>query len=289
MKSILFILIPFLVSQTFASRDATGYGFLKIPMGPKSVSLGKAFVSLANDPSATFWNPAGLGFMTRKQFQISHAKSVDDMFNDFGAVVIPTNYGSVGVNFLYSSSGTIPTYSDSGRSGEISAYDTYATVSYSMRVSQKFSYGISARVFCEKIDSYSGYGGTLDLGMLVHNLVFDGLNMGLSLKDWGPDAEFNETRITLPLRAQGGLSYVHRYFTAVAELNLEKQRCPTGHFGMEIPIANILFLRGGYSTNKWFDFGGGFIFKMITVDGAFSPSSDLGLLFSLAATVTLSK
>src|SRR5439155_18087839 len=47
--------------------------FLKIGVGARAVGLGESFVAVANDPSAIFWNPAGLASLQKEELLFSHA------------------------------------------------------------------------------------------------------------------------------------------------------------------------------------------------------------------------
>ena len=49
-------------------RAGTASGtFLKIAIGARATGLGESFVAVANDPSAIFWNPAGLASVLRQE------------------------------------------------------------------------------------------------------------------------------------------------------------------------------------------------------------------------------
>ena len=52
------IFVGNLFSQTNVATTAAS--FLEIGSGAKSLSMGGAFVSIANDVSALYWNPAGI-------------------------------------------------------------------------------------------------------------------------------------------------------------------------------------------------------------------------------------
>ncbi len=54
-------LIFALTTATFAARPRASAVFLTIGPGARASGMGETFVSVANDPTATFWNPAGLG------------------------------------------------------------------------------------------------------------------------------------------------------------------------------------------------------------------------------------
>src|SRR5512132_1463695 len=54
-------------------RVGTSSGtFLGIGVGARAVGLGGSFVAVANDPSAIFWNPAGLASLQRPELLLSH-------------------------------------------------------------------------------------------------------------------------------------------------------------------------------------------------------------------------
>jgi len=54
-------------------RAGTSSGtFLKISVGARAAALGESFVAVANDPSAIYWNPAGLASLLRPEVAVSH-------------------------------------------------------------------------------------------------------------------------------------------------------------------------------------------------------------------------
>jgi len=56
-----------LIAQEFISDvskvGTTAAPFLSIEVGSRAIGMGGAFVALANDASALYWNPAGLARM----------------------------------------------------------------------------------------------------------------------------------------------------------------------------------------------------------------------------------
>jgi len=61
--------------------------FLKIGVGGRASAMGDAFVAVANDASALYWNPAGLSQFTQNQVMFSHNKWVVDINHDFLGLV----------------------------------------------------------------------------------------------------------------------------------------------------------------------------------------------------------
>ena len=59
------LVMSFIVSVSAPSLYAGGPGStgaveLKIPVGPRAIAMGQAFVAVADDANAVYWNPAGL-------------------------------------------------------------------------------------------------------------------------------------------------------------------------------------------------------------------------------------
>jgi hypothetical protein len=64
--------------------------FLKIPVGARALGMGSAFVALADDATAVYWNPAGLVFASQRQAWAEHAEQFGDLVNhDFLAFEQP--------------------------------------------------------------------------------------------------------------------------------------------------------------------------------------------------------
>ena len=47
-------------AQTVTKVGTTAGKFLSIPVGARALGMGGAFVAVANDVSAMYWNPAGI-------------------------------------------------------------------------------------------------------------------------------------------------------------------------------------------------------------------------------------
>lgn len=61
-------------------RAGTSSGtFLKISVGARATGLGESFVAVANDPSAIYWNPAGLASLLRPEVALSHLEWPGDI------------------------------------------------------------------------------------------------------------------------------------------------------------------------------------------------------------------
>ena len=62
----------------------------QVPVGPRAVAMGGAYSSIADDATATYWNPAGLAFVGRQEFMASYANLfAADIKDNFLAYVLP--------------------------------------------------------------------------------------------------------------------------------------------------------------------------------------------------------
>ena len=67
----------------------TAANFLGMEVGTKAVAMGGAFTAIADDATATFWNPAGL---TRTVSSVTHYEIIDmyaEMDHQYAAAAVP--------------------------------------------------------------------------------------------------------------------------------------------------------------------------------------------------------
>ncbi len=102
------------VRFSYAEFEDTG-------VSPRVISMGNAFAGLGDDASSMYYNPAGLGFLSRKEFDCSYARlhlGLDDLEMEDGSVIssrISNGYmgyinpinkiGTLGVGWLNTSLG----------------------------------------------------------------------------------------------------------------------------------------------------------------------------------------
>lgn len=73
-----------------AIADKYAAEFLKVGAGARALGMGGAFVALADDASAIYWNPAGIVSVDNVQLEAMHAEQFGNLINyDFVAVAFP--------------------------------------------------------------------------------------------------------------------------------------------------------------------------------------------------------
>jgi len=75
--------------------------FLSWGAGARSLAMGKAFVAVSDDASATYWNPGGLGKIERQELMMLHTMLWAGTTYDFISYVKPmTQMGAIGLSLV---------------------------------------------------------------------------------------------------------------------------------------------------------------------------------------------
>jgi hypothetical protein len=90
-------------SQDISKRGTTAASFLNIGQGARATAMGSAFVAVADDPSAIYWNAAGLARLENNGVVFDHTQWIADVGYNFvaGALRIG-DFGTIGVSFVSS-------------------------------------------------------------------------------------------------------------------------------------------------------------------------------------------
>ena len=81
----LIVLVP---SSALATKYAGA--FMVDGGGARPLGMGSAFVAVADDASATFWNPAGLADQEKRQIMLMHSERFGDLVDrDYLGFVLP--------------------------------------------------------------------------------------------------------------------------------------------------------------------------------------------------------
>ena len=174
-------------------RVGTSSGsFLRIGVGARATGLGETFVAVANDPSAIYWNPAGLASLQRSELLLSHIEWPADIRYEHAAWVLPVRRlgGSVAFQF-----GMLTTELDettelqpfgTGRSFYYS--DAVAGVAYARRWTDKLLVGAGTKWVREDLGSDVGGPVTnvllVDMGSIYY-LGYGSVRIATSLSNFG--------------------------------------------------------------------------------------------------------
>jgi len=139
-------------------------------VGARAICLGKTFISLADDPSAVYWNPAGLAVIERPQIGFGYVRLFQD--TDFSNVDADFRLGKkLGLGFSWSRAAVknieIADFTSSGDLGTVNTAQDNMLIGAGYRLSGKLSAGITAKYLSQSLGDYSDFGYSSDLGLLL--------------------------------------------------------------------------------------------------------------------------
>lgn len=275
--------VALLGKATIASDYAnTAADFLNIGAGARSASMGGAFTSIADDASAAYWNPGGLGNVNSPQIILSHFSWYQDLSYEYLAVAYPVKDNlSLAVNISYLSYGSIEGYDQfDNPTGELSStYDLAAGLSAGYRFSEHFSLGLTAKYVMISLAGTSASAVATDIGAKYDYGIS---SFGAMITNIGSKISFGDDSEDLPASARVGYSIKPFDELLTGSIDIEKQFY--GDFsvknGYELCFENRYFVRAGYAYIFGQDgrefgqtpsFGVGAILGPATFDYTFSP------------------
>lgn len=300
-------------SQAFAAKiypsaGTTSAAFLKIGVGARAVSMAGAYTALSDDAYAVYWNPAGLALPVGKSAVFTHNEYFEGLNQEYFGFTLPgeklgvlrgsrleSGHLGLGLNYFYTpkdlerrSGLNEASVAISPVEGKFSAYDLAFSAAYGFNYTRDLRLGGVLKFIRQSIDTESGNTAALDLGALYDFPWLDRqFTAGFAVQNLGPGVKFDSKRFDLPLTFKAGLS--HRIYEKGLLLSMDVSKpvdnYPSIALGLEHPLGNKLFLRGGYRYRQHGNelgaasglaAGIGFIYEQFGFDYAFSPSGDLG-------------
>jgi hypothetical protein len=276
-------------------------------LGARAAGMGNAFVSIANDGSAGYWNPAGMVLVRHRETTAMHAERFGDLVNydAIGYVQVQNrdraNRSAFGFSVIRSGVDDIPFTSIDPLTQEarVDRYESWAEwailFSYGRLVRESLSLGGSVKVIRKSIDSDNAIGFGFDLSALAR--PWRALSVGLSLQDAATTVLiWNGRTETITPTAKLGVSYplpigfLGGTFVAAADCDARfegrkfaAERWLGGvsgdfHYGAEYWYRELLAVRAG-SDEGSFTAGAGFRFPLgfrsVGLDYAFLAHNDL--------------
>ena len=304
------LMITWLQAQTSDQKvskvGTTAATFLEIPVGARAAAMGGAYVSLANDASALYWNVAGIATLERNEVMGIHTRWLAETSFDFAGLVIPLGSASaLGLSFtsLNMDDMMVRTVEKPDGTGEyFSAGDISLGLSYAFNLTERFSIGFTGKYIQQKIWHMSASAFALDAGTTFRTDLLNGLVIGASIANFGTTMQLegrdtrrfspaDETKLgsnqsipqniemdtwNLPLLFQIGIST-----TAIKSENFNwilavdathpSDNLESVNVGTELGYNDFLFLRAGYSSIFLTDSEGGLTLGMgLTTNSLFS-------------------
>ncbi|HEX5132000.1 MAG TPA: PorV/PorQ family protein [Candidatus Krumholzibacteria bacterium] len=303
------VLILGVHSNAFAQAEA-GVPSLTIPPGARPNGMGEAYVAVADDATAGWWNAGGLAFTKNRNLAFMHSQLVPDLVSDvyYEYLGYSSPAGDVGVwsaSLIYLTYGeSIATDSQGGILRPFTSWEGALNASFAMQLGENMGAGITMKFIRVDYapadvtqDNVEGAGTSfaVDLGGL-YKFPNQRVNIGLSLTNMGPNIAFidQEQSDPLPFTARVGAAYtpiadeisnllltldVEQSLVWLIDSDIEQRRSEVWHVGAEYRYVNLLAGRVGYVYDQDGDFkdatyGLGFIYKdKLSLDYANVPQA----------------
>ena len=291
-------------SPALAQSEAGGQSTLIAP-GARSDGMGRAFVAVADDANAVWWNVAGLAFVRGHQVGATYTALVPDLANDVSFSYLSyvqkvEGLGGIGASFGYLSYGkSTATDVDGNVTGEFTSYEMAPTVAYGTDLVPNMGFGIALKLIHVDLapsnvtlDQQSGQGTSFaaDFGWLWKMAKYK-TNLAATLSNIGPDIAYIDQEQADPLgrNVKIGTAFspvdtqVHRLlFAADATRYLLPGRTlaiDVWDVGAEYEFNNLFALRVGYisdpiGTIQAMTYGFGIGYKGFHFDFANVPQSE---------------
>ena len=261
-------------AQQFAPVGTAVAQFLEIGVGARATAMGEAYTAITDDAGSVFWNPAGLSDIEHREVYLAYTSWPAEIA--IGGLAFGWNLediGTVAISAVYLSTDDMlvtTEFDPEGTSGQMFNITNYALgLSYSRYMTERLSVGITGKLVRE---DYFGYGYTawaLDLGTIYHT-GFNGLNLAMSILNFGPEINFDGTYIdysnprsygtgteiefdnySLPVLFRIGISIdviadAQNKLLAAVDMVHPNNNLEQYNIGLEYGFQQMFFLRGGY-------------------------------------------
>ncbi len=249
MKRSVCTILVMALALTGLSAQAAGVSqatmlFLKIAPGARPTGMGEAFVALADDATAVWWNPAGLGFQQQKQFTAMYARwlpqfKLSDLYYSYlGYIHDVPEWGTFGANVIFLNLGETERRDEQNRNlGTFSSFELAVAGAYGAPVNENLTMGVGLKLIYSNLSPFGagaekGTGTATavaaDIGLLYKATFLRGLSMGLNLSNMGPKAAYIDRAQAdpLPTNLKLGVAYhvIDQEFnkvTVCADMNKE--------------------------------------------------------------------
>lgn len=261
----LLILALFLARLVRAQESSGAAGvFLRMGVGARPLGLGGAFTGVANDASATYWNPAGLPQMRRLALEFMNANLPFDRRLNFLSAVVPVRgVATLGVSWTGLSVGGLEARTGNTAEPDFTFGSTQNAflLSAGRRINPWLAIGASAKFLQTSLAQYGATGFGFDAAVLLYPM--DGLQVGFVVQDVGTDLRWgNNFTEGVPLNFRLGASYqAYDGILVAADVSKGPDPKPSFHVGVELRPAQVLPLRVGWDDQSVTG-GAGFVFAL---------------------------
>ncbi len=268
---LLFALAP---AAFAAEEDPVGTGALfDVGMGARALGMGGAFVAVADDANAIYYNPAGLALIEGRNVTSMYSNLMG-AGNYFGAGFAQKNIGAALFGLMSTATGTDEYGNPTGEFG----YSEGTLTGGYARAFGPFALGGAVKLYSQDAATNRGFGTTGDIGALITLPYVDGFRLGAVVRNLAGSVRFQSGHVDNydPTYVLGVSLKPLKGLTLAADYDITHS---TGRVGAEYQIVDSFAARAGAIMNadKQYGFtaGAGFALGSFRVDYAYQFHSAL--------------
>lgn len=261
-------LLPKLGSQRAGISALT---FLKIDPSPRSAALAGAQLCFGGDGYAPYWNPAAVADGEGLSIGASNTFWAAGINHSFFSVAKPVKkFGHLALSVVSLNTGAMERrteFQPDGTGQYFYASNNAIGLTYSQKLTDYFSFGITAKYVNEILAEFTAHTAVVDLGFLYRTDWKD-LSFAVMMQSFGTNSKlsgnyegdgFNDKPVVLesypaPTLFKLGVSMVpvkdeEKSLTVAVQLNHPNDNAENIRIGAEFEYRELLYLRAGYKIN----------------------------------------
>ncbi len=259
--------------------------------GARAFSVGRAFTAIANDPTAVFWNPAGLEYVYQQSATFFHTSLFEGTNYDFLGYAFPTlNLGTFGLGIARIGVGGINQRDFLNTDlGTFSWEEYHGFFSYAKLLPYDLSAGLTVRVVRRAWNGLADQGNLVDMGVgmdmglmyrpqVFTNILLRDWTLGLNIRNlFPPQVKEGDAIDEFPLTVRLGiLRRIYfkgggNHLNVMVDFDYSQNRDLIIHFGTEYRFRDFAMIRVGMDGTQP-TFGAGMKYSIFQIDYAFTAS-----------------
>jgi len=264
---------------------------LSMGFGARALGLGRSFTAMADDPTAVYWNAAGLEHVYQQSFTFFHTSLFEGTNYDFMGYAYPTlSLGTFGLGIGRIGIGDIDERGLQGEYlGKIAWEEYHGFFSYAKRLPWDLTAGLSIKVVRRAWSGLASEGNLadngvgLDLGLMYRPEMFNHFllrdwSLGLNIQNlFKPQINEGTVSDGYPMAIRFGLLrkvYLMgegNFLNVLMDVDYSAERDTRIHAGAEYRFLGMGALRVGYNGSTA-TLGAGIRYSVFQIDYSFGQS-----------------
>jgi tetratricopeptide (TPR) repeat protein len=251
------LLLPAFLSlfAPHAHAAAEPGAFMQWGAGARSLAMGRAFLAVADDASATYWNPAAMVQIKQKEIMMLQATLYEQTSYSYLSFVNPTAKGGVwGVAMTKLSSAgfeKVALKTDTQNNivsidkvGSFAVGQQAMTFAYGKQITEKLAMGVSLKRVSNTVDAFSQSFNAVDASVFTR--VKKNYRFGVAVQNAVSQAPANSNdRLPLTVRIGNAYSLLNDRIILAADINSNRATGMGWNLGTEYWASRKVALRMG--------------------------------------------